>query len=195
MHSQRSYTDNELFALIAEGDEDAFERLFDTYLPRVQPVIRQIVKSESVAKDIVQDVFLRLWLNRVKLADIEQPKNYIFRIVYNQSFKHLQKLTVRQKAVSVFEQEESSVFMEHVLDMAEVRRMIETAIQALPPQSRQIYHMNRISGFKPQEISDQLGIAVQSVRNSLARSGKTIREYLENQGIVIPMVLLMLTWK
>jgi len=195
LHSQRSYTDNELFALIAEGDEDAFERLFDTYLPRVQPVIRQIVKSESVAKDIVQDVFLRLWLNRVKLADIEQPKNYIFRIVYNQSFKHLQKLTVRQKAVSVFEQEESSVFMEHVLDMAEVRRMIETAIQALPPQSRQIYHMNRISGFKPQEISDQLGIAVQSVRNSLARSGKTIREYLENQGIVIPMVLLMLTWK
>ncbi|HRO45907.1 RNA polymerase sigma-70 factor [Agriterribacter sp.] len=192
MYSQHSYTDNELFTLISEGDENAFEMLFNAYVPRVQPVILQIVKSESVVKDIVQDVFLRLWLNRVKLADIEQPKNYIFRIVYNQSFKYLQKLIVREKAASVFELEKSSVSMEHVLDMAEVRRMVETAIQALPPQSRQIYHMNRISGFKPQEISDELGISVQSVRNSLTRSGKTIREHLEKQGIVIPMVLLML---
>lgn len=199
MNGQHTHTDNELFALIAEGDENAFEELFNAYLPCVQPVILQIVKSETVAKDIVQDVFLRLWLNRSKLTDIVQPKNYIFRIVYNQSFKYLEKSLVQRKAALVLESEQNvsdvTVSMEHVLDMAEVRRVIDAAIQTLPSQSRQIYHMNRISGYKPHEISDQLGISVQSVRNSLTRSGKTIRTYLENQGIVIPMILLMLTLK
>ncbi|HRQ50132.1 MAG TPA: RNA polymerase sigma-70 factor [Agriterribacter sp.] len=192
MTAQPTHTDKELFALIAEGDEHAFEKLFDSYVPRIQPVILQIVKSETVAKDIVQDIFLGLWLNRVRLVDVEQPKNYIFRIVYNQSFKYLQKLIVRQKAASVFEAERSSVSMEHALDLTEIRRMIELAIQKLPSQSRQIYYMNRIAGYKPQEIANQLDISVQSVRNSLTRSGKAIRSYLEKNRLIIPAILLAL---
>ncbi len=196
MTNNPTYTDHELFALIAEGDEDAFEKLFDLYLPRIQPVILQIVKSEIVAKDIVQDVFLRLWLNRTKLTDIDQPKNYIFRIVYNQSFKYLQRHLIQEKATSVLKSEQNvtdtAVFMDHALDMAEVYRMIETAILTLPPQSRKIYRLNRIAGYKPREIASHLGISVQSVRNSLTRSGQTIREYLGNHGIVIPILLLVI---
>jgi RNA polymerase sigma-70 factor (family 1) len=195
LSSPQVYRDKELFSFIAEGDEHAFEKLFNIYLPLIQPIISQIVKSDIVSKDIVQDVFLRLWLNRTKLTEIEQPKNYIFRIAYNQSFKYLEKHLVRERAVSVLKSEQSfsdtTVSMEHVLDMVEVRRMIDTAIQSLPSQSRQIYHLNRVYGCKPQEIADRLGISVQSVRNSLTRSGKDIKAYFENQGIVIPIVLLL----
>lgn len=195
LNSPKVYSDKELFAFIAEGDEDAFEKLFDIYLPLIQPVISQIVKSDIVSKDIVQDVFLRLWLNRTKLTEVEQPKNYIFRIAYNQSFKYLEKQLVREKAASIMKSEQAPsdtiLSLEHVLDMVEVRRMIDTAIQSLPSQSREIYHLNRVYGCKPREIADRLGISVQSVRNSLSRSGKDIKAYLENQGIVIPIILLL----
>lgn len=197
MDNLLTYNDKELFTLISEGDEAAFEQLFHRYLPRIQPIILQIVKVETVAQDIIQDVFLRLWLNREKLHVIEDPKSYLFRIVYNQSFKSLKKDQVREKASStIFANQgyaDAVTDLEHALDLAEVRRHIEIAIHELPEQSRQIYHLNRISGHKPQEIADQFGISVQSVRNSLTRSGKAIREYLESQGIVVPLFLLIFT--
>lgn len=196
MTGNQLYTENELFAQIATGDESAFEQLFDLYLPRIHPVILQIVKEEPATKDIVQDVFLRLWINRDKLPEILDPKSYIFRIVYNQSFKHLKKQLVEEKATATLlsrqQASDSTTSLEETLDMAEVRRLVESAIQLLPPQSKNIYRLNRVDGYKPQLIADELGISVQSVRNSLTRSGKFIREHLESQGVVIPLLLILM---
>ncbi|NML23642.1 sigma-70 family RNA polymerase sigma factor [Pseudoflavitalea sp. G-6-1-2] len=191
-----TYTDKELLLLVSKGDESAFEQLYDRYLPLIQPVILQIVKSEAVVKDLVQGLFLRLWLNREKLTEIQEPKSYIFRMVYNQSFKYLKKQLTEEKAALQIAADQGgndlAPSLEQHLDMTEVRRLIEAGIQAMPAQSGLIYRLNRIQGHKPQEIADQLGISVQSVRNSLTRSGKFLKEYLQHQGITLPLLLIAL---
>lgn len=194
--SEVIHTDTELLLMerIADGDEGAFTELFDMYVPRLYPVIDTIVHSESVVKDVIQDVFLRLWVVRGTLREVQSPKDYIFRMTYNQSFKHLRKVLRQEKLqIQYMEREldknDRPDTPQELLDVAQTRRLVEEAITLLPEQSRKIYRLSRHSGYRPQEIADQLRITVQSVRNSLTRSGQHIKDHLSRNGIIIPLVL------
>jgi RNA polymerase sigma-70 factor (ECF subfamily) len=188
-----SYNEKELFKLIAAGDEPAFETLFLTYVPRLQPVILSIVHSDIVAKDIIQEVFLRLWLHRHKLTDIEEPRNWIFKIAYNCSYQYLRRQLIARKANETIHRKLGAAIhndTEESLAFAETVQTIQEAIRELPEQSRKIYMLSREQGLKINEIAASLDIAPQTVKNSLHRSGQRIKDYLTQKGIIIPLVLL-----
>jgi RNA polymerase sigma-70 factor (family 1) len=187
------YNEKELFRLIAGGDESAFESLFHVYVPRLQPVIVKVVGSEIAAKDIIQEVFLSLWLDRHKLADIEEPRNWIFKIAYNRAYRYLKRQVVARKANEIIHQRLDAVVhndTEESLAFAETAKIIQQAVDELPEQSRKIYILSREKGFKITEIATALNISPQSVKNSLYRSGQFMKDYLAKQGITIPLVLL-----
>ena len=189
-------TEVALFALISQGDEVAFEQLFKLYVPQIQPVILQIVRSDAVVKDIVQEVFLHLWLGRDKLREIAEPRHWIFRITYNRSFQYVRKKLLQDKTNARLSASPESLThlsqTEDSVDFAETTRLVQAAIACLPPQAKKIYQLNRLSGMRAAEIADQLGISTQSVRNSLTRSGKDIKEYLARHGIIIPLIGLVI---
>ena len=193
MPEKTLHNEKELFRLIAADDETAFENLFHIYVPRLQPVILKVVGSEIAAKDIIQEVFLSLWLDRHKLTDIEEPRNWIFKIAYNRSYRYLKRQLVARKANEIIHQRLDDVApngTEESLAFAETAKMIQQAVQKLPEQSRNIYILSREKGFKITEIATALNISPQSVKNSLYRSGQFMKDYLAKQGITIPLVLL-----
>lgn len=193
MPEKTLHTEKELFRLIAAGDEAAFESLFHAYVPRLQPVIVKVVRSEIAAKDIIQEVFLCLWLDRHKLADVEEPRNWIFKIAYNRAYRYLKRQLVARKANEIIHQRLDAAApndTEESLAFAETAKMIQQAVHRLPEQSRNIYILSREKGFNITEIATALNIAPQSVKNSLYRSGQFMRDYLAKQGITIPLVLL-----
>jgi RNA polymerase sigma-70 factor (family 1) len=185
-----------MFRLIADGDETAFEQLFNLYVSRIHKIIYPVVQSETVVKDIAQEVFMHLWLGRDKLPAVEEPQHWIFRIAFNQSFRYLkkrdllrkthEKMGIRQTAGDYSQETENTV------NVAEVNRLIQEAIRKLPEQGRRIFELNRVTGKKPAEIAMELRISVQAVRNSLTRSGKSIKAHLARYGIIIPLFLLLL---
>jgi len=67
------YTDSQLFSRIAAGDEEAFATLFHRYTPQLSPFLVSIVKSEADAREILQETFLKCWLNRDKLDGVDNP--------------------------------------------------------------------------------------------------------------------------
>jgi len=187
------HNEKELFTQIAAGNETAFENLFHIYVPRLQPLIARIVNSEIVAKDIIQEVFLSLWLNRHKLADIQEPGNWIFKITYNKSYSYLRRQLVARKANEIVQGRLETTTLndtEESLAFAETARAIQQAVQELPERSRAIYKLSREQGLKISEIAIDLNISPQSVKNSLYRSGQVIKDHLAKQGIIIPLVLL-----
>ena len=187
------YDDKSLFLLVAEGDEAAFELLFNAWLPQLHPQVFKIVQSEAAVKDIIQEVFLALWLGRDKLPAVEEPGNWIFRIAYNQSLRYLKKQTLKDRVLVTFQKEQPpahSLDTEQVVNATEINRLVQQAIQELPPQSRNIFQLSRTAGMKPAEIAIELNISIQAVRNSLTRSGKSIRAFLDQHGIHIPVLLL-----
>jgi len=192
MQQSTLHDDKKLFEAIAEGNEAAFEILFHRYVPKVEPVIRKIVQSDAVAKDLVQDIFLILWLGRTKLAEVESPSHWIFRIVYNRAYSWLEQQTVQNKIhsqISINQQQYSLQTEENVL-FGETSRLVREAIHLLPPQTQKIYRMSREEGLKNADIAESLQISVNTVKNTLVNAGKSVREHLEKNGIVVPLILL-----
>lgn len=186
-------SDKALFDRIALGDEAAFEQLFHAYSTIVPRIIYRIVKSEAAVPDLVQEVFLHLWLGRAKLADVEDPALWIYRITYNRAYMHIRRELSQQRTTDQLSQDQLtySATTEHTVDYRETARLIQQAIRNLAPQPRRIYEMSRVHGMKPQEIAEALDISIQGVRNSLTRSAKLIRDDLAHKGVIVPAFLLL----
>lgn len=183
--------------LIAEGDEVAFRDLFHSYVPLVQSVVAKLIGNTEAVPDVVQEIFLRIWLARDRLPDIENPRSWILRIVYHQSFNWLRQQKAQRKRDLVLLEEIQSVSTlgtEEAAQFEETSRIVQAAIEQLPPQARKVYLLNREEGLKIGEIAQQLQLSTQTVKNTLGRSVKAIRNYLCREGIFLPICLWILYW-
>jgi len=187
------HNDRELFNLIAGGDERAFKQLYYEYLPRIQPLIAAIIRLDAPVKDIVQEIFLRIWLNREKLTEIQDPKAWIFKIAYFQSFTWLRRQTVKQRSREVLVAQASNNTgnpVEEYTSVQEIGRLVRQAILSLAPREQLIYQLSREEHLKIQEIANRLEISPNTVKNTLVRALKKIRKALEEKGVFLPAVLL-----
>lgn len=194
MPENSTYNEKDLFNLIAHDDETAFERLFHLYVPRIKPVILKMVKSEAVVKDLIQDIFLNLWVDREQLLSINSPSNWIFKIVYNRTYTWLEKQAVRHRASEVQQRRHEGMALsnqtEENVSFSETSRLVQQAIIQLPPQAKNIYLLSREAGLKNAEIAEKLSLSVSTVKNTLVNAGRAIKEYLAQHGITLPLILL-----
>lgn len=190
-----SYQDDKLlFRLIADGDENAFNTLFHAYVPRLHALIMKTTRNEGVVKDLLQEIFFYLWLDRESLAAIESPQNWIFKIAYNRIYTSMSRQAVRNQKEGALLQQQSATAAyapEQTVSFRETARLIQEAVAQLPPQARKIFQLSRESDLKAAEVASLLGISVQTVRNSLVRSVKHIKEHLNRCGIPLPSILIL----
>lgn len=194
MDNKQINIEKELLLRVAQGDEEAFNTLFHAYVPRLHSLIMKVTKAEGVAKDIIQEVFLYLWIDRESLAEVEVPQNWIFKMAYNRSYSWLARQFSRNRKYSEFRLQnpsEGDDSLEHIVSLHETARLIREATALLPEQARKIFQLSREAGLKAAEVAEQLGISVQTVRNSLVRSVKFVKEYLAQHDILLPALLLL----
>lgn len=152
-----------------------------------------MIQTEAPVKDVIQEIFLNIWLSRQKLVEIDNPRKWIFRIAYFQSYKWIRQQLVRTEAKHVLQ---SGANMQPTFidgeptAFGETARLIKLAIEQLPPQAKKIYLLSREEDLKIREIADLLKLSTQTVKNSLTRSLHTIQEFLEEHEIYIPAVFL-----
>lgn len=195
MDSKQINIEKELFSRVAQGDEEAFNTLFHRYVPHLHTIVMKVTKSEGVAKDIIQEVFLYLWMDRESLAEVEVPQNWIYKMAYNRSYSWLARQVSRNQKYSEFKQQnpgEGDDNLENTVFLHETSRLIQEATSQLPEQARKIFQLSRETGLKAAEVADQLDISVQTVRNSLVRSVKFIKEYLTQHGVLLPALLILI---
>jgi RNA polymerase sigma-70 factor (ECF subfamily) len=182
----------ELFLQIAEGDEAAFGVLFHQYGPQLHSYLTGLTRSESSAEELLQNTFIRIWLNRDKLPGIEHPKAWIYTVASNEAFNFLKHKAVEARALkSIGEKAAYDNQGDDVL-YREMKQAIREAVQALPPRRRQIYLLSREQGMKQQQIADELGISLFTVKNTLAEALESIREFLTVRELLMLAVLFTL---
>ncbi len=186
MPDKTSYTDKELFLLISEGDQDAFRDLFERYDVKLYPYVVEVLKSPEAADDIIQDSFMRIWLNREKLTTIDNPPSWIFKLVLNACYNILRRQITENKVLGIVAAEKSprDQYAEQDIQYAQTKRLIGEAVAQLTPQRRKIYSLNRIDGLKVNQIANELDLSVSTVKNTLAAALVSIRDYLKANGIV-----------
>jgi RNA polymerase sigma-70 factor (family 1) len=176
--------ERELFARMARGEEAAFSTIFYHYTAQIKPFIVSLTRSESVAEEIVQEVFLTLWLNRVKLSEVDNYRAYIFTASNNRVYTWL-----KRRAREMQLQGELGAYLpetdnssQEAIDLKESITIIGEAVARLPPQKKLIWRLSRGEGLSHEQIAEQLGLSKNTVKNHLVAAIKMVREYLDGQG-------------
>ena len=108
MSVRTKHIDEQLLIQVAEGSEIAFSQLFHQFRNVVYTIAYKITASEPLAEEVLLDVFLKVWLQREQLANLEHFTAWLFTITRNQVFNALKQMAVRKKA-------ENSVYQETYL--------------------------------------------------------------------------------
>lgn len=184
MESLTLYDDKELFELISQGKKSALIRLFKQYSPQLLDFAFGLTKSEAVADEILQEVFMRIWFNREKLASIDEPTTYIFRTAATVSYKFLKQLLVENKIISVVRNE--SYYENHevseTMQLYTLAADIQDAIGLLGSEQKKVYKLNREQGLKISEIAEELSLSPNAVRGLLNGAMESIHEHVINKG-------------
>jgi len=185
MHDEKA-----LFRQMAGGDEKAFRQLFHHYNKILQPFVLKLTRSSQAAEEVLQEVFLKVWLNRDKLAMADDPKAYLIRIVSNESMNYLRGLAKEEKLLAVVRPmtPELAPSPEQGLSCRETEQQIQDAVDRLPKACRDIYRMSREELMRIPEIASTLGLSNNTVKNQLVKALKSIRLHIGN---IIPALIFL----
>lgn len=181
MPDRSLYDEKALLAEIAAGNEIAFRKLFDLYKVRFYSVALKMTRSDEVAEDIVQDVFMNIWNKRADLVNIENPSSYFFTAVYRRVYHHYRKIALEKKLLSATPPVKESVNTTEEMVLAhESSGLISQAIDKLPPQQQLVFKLSKLEGLSREDVARQLHISPNTVKNHLADALKYIRTFLLN---------------
>ncbi len=186
--------DRELFSRIAEGSGIAFAELYRSYVPPLAAYLQRLTHSRTAVDELIQETFLQVWLQRDKLTEVDYPKAWVFRIAANITFNFLKRELVAGKAMATIGNrlEEARNEVEEVLQLRQIKKAIERAVNQLPPQRKKIYQLSRDAGMTIPEIAEELGLSPNTVKNTLVSSLQYIRESLLREGYQIGWFLILL---
>ncbi|MBC9932651.1 RNA polymerase sigma factor [Chitinophaga qingshengii] len=181
MTAHELHTENNLFRAIANGDEKAFEQLFNQYRNKVYTIAWKITGSEALAEEIVLDVFLKVWLKREQLPGLEYFTAWLFTITRNRVFKTLKQLAQQATNQSITDQEEwllppVASSSERLLEK-EYRQILHDAVSRLSPQQKKVYQLIKENGMKREEAAKALNLSPETVKRHLAEAMQVIRTY------------------
>lgn len=184
-----------LFDRLAEGDEEAFTRVYQHFMRLLSGAILQLVKTEQDAAEVLQEAFLRVWLNRDKIPGIENPGGWVRRIVINECYRLLKKNGLRARVHNAMQNDTqmnapSHLNAEHRLGLNETSNLIEDALKELSPRQHTIYKLNREQGKRVPEIAGQLNLSPDYVKKTLATALEKIRKKLRAAGKILPSFFL-----
>lgn len=185
--------ENEVLAKVAAGDELAFAELFNWYYQPLGQSLLKLTESVQLTQEIVQDAFVKIWLRKEKLTDIDNFSGYLFILCRNQAFTTLKRLAKEKKLQPLVQQQlQWEAELEDLENPSEhYRTLIQQAVDKLPAQQRKIYQLSRYERMKYEEIGEKLGLSPETIKTQVYNAVKFIRKELSNQ--IAPGIIVVLT--
>jgi len=185
-------TERMLLRQVATGDQTSFTILFKHYSKTVYPFALKLTRSDELAEEILQEIFLKIWINRQNLPEIENFGAYINRMTRNYAYNVLRRIAhenlisfelSKQMTEEVNSTEDTVIYrdLEHSLNRA---------ISCLTPQQKLVYTLCQQEGLKYSEVAGRLNISSSTVHTHMKLALKFIRTYFVQINTLILFYLL-----
>ncbi|MGB4340909.1 MAG: sigma-70 family RNA polymerase sigma factor [Dysgonamonadaceae bacterium] len=179
-----NYSEEELLKQIRNPKtrHDGFAKLVAKYSERLYRQIRKMVLSHDDANDILQEVFIKAWINIDNFRGEAKLSTWLYRIAINESITFLNKLRARNN-ISI---DEENTFLINRLESDEyfegdeAQKLLQKAILTLPEKQRLVFQMKYFEEMKYNEMSDILGTSVGALKASYHHAVKKIEKFLSN---------------
>lgn len=187
--ANKLHHENELLLKVAVGDEHAFRQLFTAYHQQLGIHIYRITNSAELAEEVVQDVFLKIWMTRETLGDIDDFKAYLFVISKNHALNCLKKLAKERVQIKQLELG-SMEMLNGGQDSGMYYNLLDEAIDHLPPQQQRVYLLSRHNRLKYAEIAEQLKLSRETVKKYLQIATTSITDYVRTHLEAFTLILI-----
>ena len=177
--------DQELLYRIATGEKDALEAVYDRYSPAVYSLARYMLRSEAVAEEATQEVFLNIWLKASSYNSTRgQPKSWIMSVAHHKIIDIIRSRKRDATATDPKEyetldllpsgQEATDITVERNLEGERVRK----ALEKLPPAQQEVIALSYYGGLSQSEISEKLGRPLGTIKTRARLAMQKLREEL-----------------
>jgi len=176
-----SHNEKELLQSLAEGNEAAFAKLYETYAPALIGFVAARVSSLEDARDLIHDLFIYLWEERANIVITSSIQPFLFAAARYRIIDHFRRNSTRREYAVKLQllQASLSTDAENMLDEKDLRLTIEQAVDQLSPRVKEIYRLSRDQHRTIREIADELQLSQQTVRNQLATALSHLRSFLD----------------
>ncbi len=167
-----------------------YKSLFDKLYTSLCLFANSYLKNLEVSKDIVQEVFIKIWEDKIEFQNENTIKSYLYTAVKNKSLDYLKSKYVKTTehfSISEMEKLETEPFFLREVVILETSSIIENAINTLPNKCAQIIKLS-IKDFTNAEIAEELGISVNTVKTQKKIGYKRLKPLLKDYFILIAFI-------
>ncbi len=161
---------------LGRGNHNAFDILYVHYSPKVRHYLTGFIKNQDEAKDLTQEIFYKIWINRESISKIDSFNAYLFRMVRNIIFDHYKHYLIEERYLQEINTSAYDDSIEEALYAKELFLLIDIAVDKMPPQQKNIFIMSRKEGLSNEEIARKLDISKRTVENHLTRALAELRK-------------------
>lgn len=185
MQNSPLHNEKEILQSIAEGNESAFNTVFELYRDKLYNYLLKITKSPEISEEIVVDIFVKLWVGRALVQQINQLEGFLHRVAYHMAIDFLRTTSRHkrlQKAYIDRLEPEPEKRADEILMDAQCMQLLREAIFQLSPQRRLIYTLSREQGLTHEQIATALNLSRNTVKNSMMAAIKSISGFLQHHA-------------
>lgn len=171
--------DISLIKALKEGEEKAYNFLIDSYQQKLHAYANGLLRDHDLSEDVVQNIFIYLWKNRMNLKDDFSIKSYLYRAIYNECIDHYRK----KKAVTSLEKKYIDG-LNYVLEetdensLEKLISLVKKEIENLPPKCKRTFILSKQEGLTNIEIAEYLNISIKSVEAHITKAFSILRKSL-----------------
>jgi len=186
-----------IFLRLKEGDEYAFKKIFNSKFNQVVGFCNSFLNNSEDAKNIAQEAFINLWVNRAKIERISGIDSFLFTHAKSACLNNIRHRGVVNRYVDhILDQKEVMLNIQvlesidfYSVECAELENIIRKSIENLPEQCRNVFILKRFDGKKNSDVAVELGITIKAVEANMTRALKLLKEQLSDY---LPSILIVI---
>lgn len=175
----------ELIKRSREGDIQAVEAIYELFNRPLYNLVYRYTFNREVAEDLLQDIFVKIFINLKNLRRDDTFVGWLYRIAINTCYSYLRgSRRPLQKTISLSEIEGRIDERKHKSGDKMMKKSLDNAIQSLPGKLKTIFLLHDVQGFKHREIARMLGCSVGTSKSQLFKARMKIRKHLKNKQAI-----------
>ncbi len=179
--------DRNIVELLKGGDMTAFDLVYRKYCSKLFGFVLHIIKTESDAEEIVQEVFVKLWESRHKLEAHRSFDSYLFTIAYNTTISLIRKRITDKKYIDhilLMQHDISAPDSVDELQFEQLNEQLNQLIDQLPSRQKEVFRLNRTNGMTYKEIASHLNISENTVENHMVKALRYLKGKIQKESLL-----------
>lgn len=185
------YDEKDLLLRLQAGDHRAFEILYRKHSRLLLAKLDRKFAYAEDADDLLQELFVKIWERRHQIDPNQAFAGYLYRIAQRMVTDFYRKNATNNTLWNElrYSRSEAGVYTEQEIEARESQRLIEQAIERLPPQQKRAFHLCKIEGLSYKEAAQIMEVSPKTLSAHLFKANQSVKSYFQNAQQHIPGTL------